>query len=70
MDELTARAILAAQRANLIALVAVLPSMPATLPRDDVRAGAVQALGALEDMLGVKRTYTPRDDRRNVRRTG
>jgi hypothetical protein len=61
-------AILTAQRESLRALLLLVPTLPEDR-RSEVRAGAVQALGAIEDVLGVPRTFAPRDERRRERLT-
>lgn len=61
--------LLHAQAANLRALLAYLPALPEE-HRASARAGAVQALGALEDALGMPRTIPRRDDRRRERVEG
>ena len=63
LDDAT-RAALIAGRAYLVAV------LPIAIRHPDLRAGAVQFLGALEDALGMERTMPRREDRRNERRTG
>lgn len=67
-DTTVTHILLAAQAANLRALLACLPSLPEE-HRQSARAGAVQALGALEDALGVERTIPRREERRRERMT-
>jgi hypothetical protein len=67
MIDPTTHILLHAQRANLQALLALLLTVPEA-QRNSVRAGAVQALGALEDALGVERTMSRREERREERR--
>lgn len=53
---------LLAHRAALVAL------LPTVVEFRDIRAGAVQYLGALEDTLGMERTVPRRDERGEERR--
>jgi hypothetical protein len=57
------RAVLLSQRAALLA------ALPVVVARPDLKAGAVQWLGALEDALGMERTIPRRDERRAARLT-
>jgi hypothetical protein len=59
-------ALLASQREGLRALLLLLPTMP-DAHRQDVKAGAIMALGAVEDALGLERTVPKRDERRRER---
>jgi hypothetical protein len=61
-------ALLHQQRASLRLMLAWIALVPED-HRDHVRHGAVQALGAIEDVLGVPRTFAPRDERRRERLT-
>lgn len=54
--------LLRAQRAQLQALLTLLPSIPEE-HRQSAKAGAVQALGALEDALGLERTIPRKAER-------
>lgn len=67
MDPLTI-ALLTSQREGLRALLLLLPQV-AEQHRNDVKAGAVKALSAVEDALGVERTMPSRDERRRERLT-
>jgi len=59
-------AMLTAQRENLRALLLVVSSIPEAR-RANVRAGAIAALGAIEDALELPRTYVPQPERRRER---
>lgn len=63
IDHTMTHVLLYAQRANLQALIACLSVLPEE-HRASARSGAIQALGALEDTLGVVRTFPKRDGRR------
>lgn len=65
MDPLTV-ALLTSQRESLRALLLLLPTIT-ELHRNDVKAGCVKALSAVEDALGVPRTLPSRDERRRER---
>ena len=58
--------LLTAQRANVQALLMLTPHVPEA-QRMTVRAGAIQALGAIEDALGVPRTFPTRAERHRAR---
>lgn len=66
IDHTMTHIVLSAQRANLQALIACLPALPEE-HRASARSGAIQALGALEDTLGVVRTFPPREVRQRER---
>lgn len=57
---------LVTQREGLRMLLLTLPFIDAAY-RNDVKAGAMQALGAIEDALGYERTYPKRNERRRER---
>ena len=57
---------LVTQREGLRMLLLTLPFIDVQ-HRNDVKAGAMQALGAIEDALGYERTYPSRDARRRER---
>lgn len=57
---------LVTQRESLRMLLLTLPFIDEAY-RNDVKAGAMQALGAVEDALGYERTYPKRDERRRER---
>lgn len=59
-------AILVTQRENLRMLLLTLPLVDEQY-RDKVKAGAIQALGAVEDALGYERSFPPRDKRHRER---
>ena len=65
MEPLTI-ALLTSQREGLRALLLVLPSIT-EVHRNDVKAGVVMALSAVEDALGMERTLPRRDERRRER---
>ena len=58
------RALLLSQRAALLAM------LPVVVTRPELKAGAVQWLGALEDTLGMERTIPRRAERRAERLHG
>ena len=60
-DDTLHRAMLLSQRAALLAM------LPVVVTRPDLKAGAVQWLGALEDALGLERTIPRREERRAAR---
>ena len=60
-DDTLHRAMLLSQRAALLAM------LPVVVTRPDLKAGAVQWLGALEDALGLERTIPRREERRAER---
>lgn len=64
LDDTLHRAMLLSQRAALLAM------LPVVLARPELKAGAVQWLGALEDALDMERTIPRRDDRRRERLHG
>lgn len=59
-------AVLLSNRESLRSVLLLLPLLPEDR-RGDVRAGAIKALGAIEDALGEKRTFPTRDERRRER---
>ena len=63
-DDTLHRAMLLSQRAALLAM------LPVVVTRPDLKAGAVQWLGALEDALGLERTIPRREERRAERLRG
>lgn len=58
VDDTLHRAMLLSQRAALLAM------LPVVVARPELKAGAVQWLGALEDALGLERTIPRREERR------
>ena len=66
MNDAFATAFMTSQREQLRALLLWLDAIPEER-RADVRAGCVQALGAIEDALGVERTLPKREVRRRER---
>lgn len=64
--EPAALAFLTAQRENMRAMLLLLALVPDDR-RDHMKHSCVQLLGALEDTLGVERTFPPRQERRRAR---
>ena len=63
-DDTIHHALLLSQRAALLAM------LPVVVTRPELKAGAVQWLGALEDALGLERTIPRREERRRERIEG
>lgn len=59
-------AFMTSQREQLRALLLWLDAIPEA-SRPSVRAGCIQALGAIEDALNIERTFPRREVRRQIR---
>lgn len=66
LPDIAAQLLLTSGREQMRAVLGFLALIPPE-HRPSVRAGCIQALGAIEEALGVERTFPKREVRRQVR---